>query len=434
VPDLARFYAEGATVADIEALSVHLAGSYLHAVTEAETFRRGARGPRRPVPGGLFCEVTFGPTADQWASLEVAGLLHPSGAMITRVPIPPPNQRPLLPADLPRTMPWEGAINEALVTLVDSVKRRTRMSGLGAPETVLAREGERVQNAFDQLVAAVRGHDVSAWPKSAKTRALVQPMRAPDTVPQGVAAIRALLFLSDTEVLVQTACNGAIYNALGRVVQRVPHAAPLATSVHGELVVFGRGLSRALDHYADRSPWSPDRPGAFAPFALWDRAQESLLATVPDGAPRFLVDESEGERMCIADTHTGLTLPLRLGASEPAFLASTRAGRFAWIGERDDSAVVELSTGIFFAEPPMGASGEHAAALALTPAGAWRFVTPSGRVGDHVAYFANIEGAYTAAAFSPDAAQIALARGTRVEVRSADPSLTLLRSFDLQIT
>jgi len=431
VTDLALFYAEGAKPADIEALSVHLAGSYLGAVTEAETFRRGARGPRKPVPGGLFCEVTFGPLGDQWALLEVGSVRHPSGVTVNRVPIPPPKQRPMLPVESPRTMPCEGPLNEALVTLVDHAKRRTRLEGLGAPVSVLGREAELVQCAFDLVIAAARGHGAPAWPKAAQGRALAQPMRAPDTVPQGLPAIRALLFLNDKEIMVQTAHNGAVYNERGAVVQRVPHAAPLATSVHGELVVFGRGLSQALDHYADRSPWSQEHAGAFAPLAFWQRAHESLMATVPEGAPRFLVDESDVERLCISDLHTGQTLPLRLGSSEPAFLASSRAGRFAWIGEHEDTAVVELASGIFFAEPPRGAAGPHAAALALTPDGAWRFVTPSGKVGDHQAYFANIEGAYSAAAFSPDASQIALARGTRVEVRATDKSLTLLRAFDV---
>jgi hypothetical protein len=434
MPDLARFYAEGATQADIEALCAHLAGSFLAVVQEPETLRRGTRGPRKPVPGGFFCEVTFGPTGDQWALLDVGPVRHPSGAVVSRVPIPPPNERAMIPPEAPRMMSWEGPLNEALVALAERARRRARLEALGAPAQVQAREAELVQAAFDQVMAAAQGRAAATWPPQASTRMTVQPMRAPDVVAPHAAAIRALLFLSDTEILVQTANGGAVYNDLGRVVQRVPAAAPMASSVHGELVVFARGLGEALDHYSDRSPWLDAHAGAYVSFALWDRSNERLLDTVPAHAPRFVVDESDVERMGVMDACTGHTLMLRVGSSEPRFWASTRDGRFAWVGEREDNAVVELSTGIFFAEPPRGADGKGPAALALTPEGSWRFVTPSGKVGDHLGYFASIEGACSAVAFSPDGEWIALARGTRVEIRRADASLALLRAFDVTLS
>lgn len=377
------------------------------------------------------------------------------------VPVPPPGDRPLVtldPATCPTAVtPWLGAVNEAWIQLVSAAGHRARLEELGAPGIIMHTQQRALQRAFERVLAASSAerdlprrwsedHDDDApFPAQRRLRGL--PARMPEEPSSDPVA---LLFTDDAHLLVQSAASACVVSLDGKVTTPLPTLGRKAYSVHGRNVCCFDWIGSPFDW--DDGPndawWEKEEDGSGSPgldFTMLDASTGALLAHATTDAPRYFVVNDEPEDLFVVDEWTGDRLPLRFGGDRPSCLAVTRDARFAWVGESEDTAVVDIATGIPHAAPPLpdeelsvvaidAADRDEerwgAFALGLAANARFRFFDGSGAVGDHERWWLRIDADVTAAAFSPACERLAIA--TRSEVVVLD--LTAAEKGDVRIT
>jgi hypothetical protein len=406
------------------------------AVTGLVAFAAGV-----PVPGGLFDPAIFGGPHDiRYGHVDVDGVAI-AGVPARRIPIPPIADRPVVPIDDPAArLPWLGAANDAWTAVIAWAARQRRAHDQRGDAALREQVRERLQAAVDDAFATARGERPPRWPPAeaaAHELAFVRPAAATADPP----VVRAMLFLDDRHLVIQTCRGCVIVDRDGREVLRFRPVGTIATSVHGDRIVFA-GDQRDLASWYDDAPCPPGAP-ATAPIAVCDAAHGRWLQRgTLGGQPRFVIDETDVDGSEVRDLATGRSTWLAPADLQPTSIAHTRDGRFAWLafGERPGSGLVyELATAIPFVEPAsppdelpaieLGAPLELATAVAWTPARGWRLFHPCGAVGDHARSWARVIGA-RAAAFSPDAGTLALATDDEIRFVAADDPAHVLAAFE----
>ena len=389
---------------------------------------------------------------------------------ITRtIPLPPPGMRPFT-ADLGPAMvdPWIGPLNEAWRSFVLAAEKQLRLIELAPPPIILLAAQREVQELFETVVQWTVSPPAAThpWPEPAPISAPVPLMGAPTRLPEEVGvAVEGLVFVDDERLFVQRPHGSWLVTTGGEVLARFPSCGRLATSVHGSRLRMPQWIRDEWDWFESDEYW--DAKSGRASVAVLDLETGEFLATYPADMPRRLLEHDQPEDL-VAGSITGEApdcdeqgasrpapsrpAPLRWGGDRPAVLATTRDGRFAWVGEQDGSAVLDLDTGIPQLDPVMNSyvddqdpvvrlspdapdvrdeadAGETATALGLTPQQRFRFLHGSGVVGDGERRWFRIDAMIVAAAFSPAADRIAVAVDEQIILISVTERPAVLASF-----
>jgi len=389
-------------------------------VTKALAFERGA-----PADGGIFDPAIFDGGG---CGHVVVGEVTIDGDKAAAIRIPPVAERPLVAIEDPaaRTR-WLGPKNLAWLALVEAAQRARRLIEINAPAPMRRHEAARVQYKLDAAIACHEGRTPPADPfagePSSSPLALLRPCP-----PAESEEIRALLWLDDQKILVQSTTRCRVLDRAGTLLRSFESTGALATQVCGNLVVFGGGQRGAWPLYTD-SPW-PDDAEATALLAAYDLAAESWLGHVDERMPRQVADESDVSGVDMHDLRARRSEHLAPFASEPALRAQTRDGRFAWVafrGEPGGSAVIEISTCRPFVEPISSPDALEECAFGGSPSvpavsyhtsSGWRLVDQTGAVGDGERWWARLRDAGPVA-FSPDGTELAAIHGERLVILDA---------------
>jgi hypothetical protein len=78
-------------------------------------------------------------------------------------------------------------------------------------------------------------------------------------------------------------------------------------------------------------------------LALWDVRTGWVAGNVPDHLRGFELAKGEPEELFLVD-ESGDGQALDFGGDRPDVLALSRDGRYAWVGEDDDTAIIDLAT------------------------------------------------------------------------------------------
>ena len=406
-----RFFAPDVSPVEVEAASAALEGA--PAISSAAGLRGGL-----PALGGIFDAARL---KDGWGRLDVGGVVY-AGIKVQRIPVPPIESRKPTPiADPAAHLPWIGIVNEAWLELIERAERQHNLIAAAPPAGILDREATRVQEAFDRVVALVRG-------ESPRVPALTTPSRASLMLPTEPVGdeYRGLLFIDEDRLLVQTSDSIRVLGRGGVELASFPPTGPIASAIARDLVVFN--IQADAWSYYKTSAWPPDAE-AILPLAAYDLGKKRWLNRLDPRVPRYVVDETDSTGADIIDLVTGASRRLAALADKPHVVAHTRDGRFAWVSLAQGSSIIELATATPFVEPAapptglehldLGTKGE-AGAVAWNPERGWLLFDRSGALGDHERWWATITGA-RAAAFSPDGSRLAIATADRIVLVEPGP-------------
>lgn len=362
---------------------------------------------------------------------------------ITRaVPVPPPGLRPFT-ADLGPAMvdPWIGPLNEAWRTLVLAANQQLRLLELEAPPIVLMHAQRAVQERFEALVGWTASPPALArpWSEPAPLAAPVRLMGLPGRLPEDVGTqVVGLVFVDDERLFVQRPQGSWLVTAAGDVLARFPSCGRIATSVHGSRLRMPEWIGHEWEWFGEDDYW--DAKSGRASVAVLDLQTGEYLDTYPADLPLRLLEHDQPEEL-VAASVAGDALPgtLRWGGDRPGVLATTRDGRFAWVGEQDATAVLDLDTGLPQLDPVMEShvddkdpvvrpspdapavrdesdAGETATAIGLTAQQQFRFLHGTGVVSDGERLWFRVDAMILAAAFSPAVDRLAIATDEEIVV------------------
>lgn len=345
----------------------HLLGALGHLAGELRQVAAGERALRRRAgkaeiawdvvpPDDLAEDDLIGPEGLA-AALRQADPAHPLLALcaITRVPVPPPGDRPLAPRTAPTQVdPWIGPLNEAWVSLVERAGRARRLAELEAPPEILRQEAFALQQAFEAVFRATR-----------RRRArLVPPLaRVPDELDEQEAL--AMAFLGPDRLIVQRRERVIVLDLLGAVTASLP---PAGTSLRG--VAGGRyavfegffgathpSLAGVGSGFGAELVWE-DEDGCTrmahiaGEISVIDGQTGTYLERLPDDLPLRFVTGDEPEDLFLTAEDGTVLRRLRAGGDRPSALAYAPGLAHAWVGEEGLSTeIVELERGIPHAYP-----------------------------------------------------------------------------------
>ncbi|MDI1428635.1 hypothetical protein [Polyangium sorediatum] len=388
--------------------------------------------------------------------------------LITRaVPLPPPGQRPFY-ADLGPAMvdPWIGPLNEAWLAFVLAAQSQLHLVELAPPPVILMSRQRVVQDLFETVVHATVSPPaaIRPWPEPKPISSPVRLVGMPGRLPEDVGTdVRGLFFVDDVRLFVQRPHGSWLVTTGGDVLAHVPTCGRLATSVHGARLRMAAWMRDAWDWFDKDEYW--DAVSGRASVAVLDLDTNAYLDTYPADMPLRLLEHDQPEDLVVGsiagDASNGSDdgaspatrarpAPLRWGGDRPAVLASTRDGRFAWVGEQESTAVLDLDTGIPQLDPVMPSeisaedpavcisseapfdeayAGEMATAMGLTPQNRFRILHGTGVVSDGEKLLFRIDARILAAAFSPAADRIAIATDEEIVLISVSDAPAVLGRF-----
>lgn len=418
-------------------------GVDLGAVAAGEVYLRGAAEVHRwHAEEG---DVTGAPAlADALRALDPEHPLLPL-CTIRRVPVPPPAARPFVGGLAPTMIdPWIGPVNQAWIGLVERATREARLAALGASPELLRDEARAVQRAFEAVLAASR-----------PTPPLVPPLVA---VPEALTDDEALglAYVADDTLVVQRADGVHVISGAGAVLRAAPPAGcRLVGVLPGGVAVF-RGFFRETDpvFMEDAAPWGGfvrhDEDGVrrvgphVDAMSALDCETGEYRVDAPVGLPPGVVENDEPEDLFFADPTSGRRFRLHVGGDRPRELAATRDLQLAWIGEDEDTQVIERSRGICQVVPAYphrveatlelaavddeeDDGGGYGCALAFR-GGAFHFLWPHGVVADHRGDHAlQLSPAPRAGAFDPSGERLAVVVGSEVVILDVDRRAVIRR-------
>ncbi|MDI1442638.1 hypothetical protein [Polyangium sp. 6x1] len=360
------------------------------------------------------------------------------------IPVPPPGMRPFY-ADLGPAMidPWIGPLNEAWRAFVLAAQSQRKLVEQSPPPILLMSQQRTVQELFEALVQATVAPPAATppWPAPKPISSPVRLVGAPGCLPEDVRTdVAGLFFVDDEQLFVQRPHGSWLVTTRGDVLAHVPSCGRIATSVHGSRLRMAQWIRNAWDWFGKDEYW--DAVSGRASVAVLDLDTREYLDTYPADMPERLLEHDQPEDLVVgsvagdgaSQASPVRPAPLRWGEDRPAVLASTRDGRFAWVGEWDSTAVLDLDTGIPQLDPVMQSdahaddlvvhvspdgpdvhdvadAGEMATAMGLTPQNRFRFLHATGVVSDGEKPLCRINAMIHAAAFSPAADRIAIATG-----------------------
>ena len=369
-------------------------------------------------------------------------------AVTRAVPIPPPGMRPFYGALGPAMVdPWIGPLNEAWRSFVSAAQSQLNLIEISPPPVILMAQQRVVQELFEAVVHATVSPPAATrpWPEPEPISSPVHLVGAPSRLPEDVGTeVVGLIFVDDERLFVQRPHGSWLVTIRGDVLAHVPSCGRIATSVHGSRLRMTEWIRNAWDWFEEDAYW--DAISGRASVAVLDLDTRAYLATYPADMPHRLLEHDQPEDVVVGSVAGGASeaararlAPLRWGGDRPAVLASTRDGQFAWVGEQDSTAVLDLDTGIPQLDPVMQSeiqtddpvvrlspeapdvldeadAGEMATAIGLTPQNRFRFLHGTGVVSDGERSWFRIDARILAAAWSPAADRIAIATDEEIVI------------------
>lgn len=416
------------------------------------------------------------------AALERAGADRALvGVVVTRnIPVPPPSTRPFF-GELVRGMvdPWIGPLNEAWRVLVQHANRQSRLIELEAPPIITRNEQRLVQRAFESVVAKTVATPVVTrlWPEPKRPPAPVPLMGPPGKVPDDATdEIAGIIFVNETQLFVQRARGSWLVDSTGGVIAELPTTGRLATSVHGSRLRMATWMHSEWDWFEQDTYW--DHKGGKSSVGVFDLDRGELLSTYPEDLPWRLIENDQPEDLVVGDVappsmdgdseREEAPAALRWGGDRPGVISMSRDARIAWVGEDDDTAVLDLDTGVPLLDPVMQAliddkapvllvpppdgqlraraEGDDeeertiyerdewdgigaACAIALTAQNDLRLLHGTGVVSDGETTLFRINAVISAAAFDPAAHKLAIAVGDEIVIVQAGPEPAIVGRF-----
>lgn len=417
-------------------------------------------------------EGATGPTALK-SALEQAGADASlvDVAVTQAIPVPPPGMRPFSAGLSPAMVdPWIGPLNEAWRTMVERANKQLRLMELDAPPILSIHEQGAVQRLFESLVKlTVAPPTVTRlWPEPEAPTASVRLMGAPGLIPDNAGTeVQSMIFVDDDRLFVQRPRGSWLVATSGAVLAHFPTSGRIATSVHGSRLCMPEWFLNEWDWFDQDTYW--EAKSGRASVAVLDLETGKYLSTYPEDLPRRRLENDQPEDLVVASVEAACTegtgddeslgsaeqeapAALRWGGDRPGVLATTRDGRFAWVGEQDDTAILDLDTGIPLFDPVMQADtndedptlllspededvssececGEYATALGVTPDDKLRFLHGTAAVSDGEALWFRINATISAGAFSPTADRLAIATGEEIVIVSVSNEPSVLARF-----
>ena len=371
---------------------------------------------------------------------------------LTKVPVPPPGDRPLAPLAAPTQVdPWIGPLNEAWVTLVERAGRERRLIELDAPSLILREERRRVQEAFEVVVRQTQ---------QAAGRLVPPLVRPPDDLED--AAVLCLAFAGPDRLIVQRRDEVSILDLSGHRLFRLPPAGTALRGVAaGRYAVFEGFFHKTHPVLAGTdSGFGPDlvqldedgtlrMARILGEISVIDCRTGAYLERPPPGLCLRFVTNDQPEDLFLTTAGGEPIRRLRFGGDRPSALAYAPGLDLAWVGEEGDSTeIIDLDGGhphAYPAEPGRddcpqwsllaaaageGEGGEEgdeedddedeydqfSAKAVVFRDGAWHLLWSSGILCDHRARGAvRLDPLPEAAAFAPDGRTLAvIVRGTVV--------------------
>lgn len=463
--DPRRFFSADVTEPELRAIEAWAAGT--GRVERSEGLRVGSGGTLHAARRGPHCEILFGPLradrcacgrqvgpkhrgvscprcgvtpgdpgvrATQWGHVACrVGVTHPAlpgdgfSAFVHSIPVSPPAGRvaPPLPHGL---VPTPTAEDLAIARLVAACGRLDQLDAYGAPEGVIAHAQAAADDALRELCAPSTGERSIFFGPTGPGPVLVArpPPRGP--VGRDTPLVDGLAFWGDA--LVSTGRAGLRLTPLRTGRGRRLAAGPCRVlGVVGSVAVF------------DGQHVSDPRFAAADGYAALDLVTGLCQAALP-GAPRIAFGKDQPEDAWAVEIATGRIAPLSIPSDRPAFGAySPDLAALLVIGDEcgpllDDATGLPLFDLAAFPDEPVplegggrGSRGGEGGPPAVAHLGGrrWRVLLPSGVVGELDEAGATvrwaIRGPYSAAAFSPDGARLAVARGGSIRILDADGRL-----------
>lgn len=362
-----------------------------------------------------------------WCRLRLpVPLLHPSGALVSVVPVLPAARRPRVRASDPAKLALGlGPINDAYRALGKQVTRWTQLLTIGVPDVIADNEQRVAATLLAQLCSVVRGASRAHWLHRV-TEATVSlattsigPPRASDPARSG-AAVDRLVWIDDRRFAIQRRGALAIFEMRRKRLQLVQraktHAASLAYLYEGGLVCSG-------------VPW-PDDNEYVAGVHVFDLATGAWRDAIPR-EPRLVVfsqDQPESANLYDAQTRQELVIE-GVESDRPEVAAWTRDGQFVWISDDEGGPIVGAMEGDTYVDtsalvthdgevPVLGRDGvvarrgrgkrkNRASAIALLADRRWRVLAADGAFEGAVHRF-SLGFAPRAAAFDASGERVAL--------------------------
>jgi hypothetical protein len=346
---------------------------------------------------------------------------------VTRIPVPPRGERPFIEG-LASAMvdPWIGPTNEIWRALVAAAKRELRLIELEAPPVILENERARVQDLLEAAWRATR--EAPALPRAVSPvveGALVPPLESPLTDLDEWAAVEmcAVAALAGGGFVIQEPSRVRVVDADGRVRCELPPAGCKLAGTHGDLAVFHGFFSATHPAFA-AGIWSDaEGIGEHNELTVLDTRAGCYLERAPEGLPARFLEHGEPEELMLGGER------LDIGGDRPDVFAYATGLLHAWIGEDDDTRILELATAIPHVVPtrPAGAAPildpatrqrseptddedeDELGGSAIVFAGdRWLLLWPDGRIADHRGTpIVRLAPPPRAAAFSPDGRTLA---------------------------
>lgn len=383
--------------------------------------------------GGLF--------GDGWAFVVCAPHTHPAlpAVTITQIPVPPRRERPFVDG-LAATMvdPWIGPLNESWRALVSAVGRERRLIELCAPAVILEHEAERVQQLIDAVWAATRTPPPPPSPVvAAVAGALVPPLdHVPGELDEWAALdMHGIAALETGGFVIQEPARVRIVDATGELRCELPPAGCKLAATHGTLAVFHGYFAATHPSLADDSGFGDDHvhiddegvrrvAAACDELTVLDTSAERYLAEAPAGLPGRYLEHGEPEDLLLGGQR------IDVGGDRPGVLAYATGLAHAWIGEAEDTRIIDLATAIphVVPTPPTGAVAtldvetrqrsdpadeeacpdEPGGCAIVFARGRWLLLWPNGTIADHRGTpVVRLSPAPRAAAFSADGRTLA---------------------------
>lgn len=332
-------------------------------------------------------------------------------------------------------------INAALQALAFRLWRWGRLAELGAPESICSGEAARAQAHFADYLAALAGGAAT----DEAPPATLEAYKPPDEIDAEILGPDRVLWLDEERLVVRAAAQTTLFAADGRALADWPTTpwAP-ACVIDGEVICFFDHESMAPDDIA----WVSE--------ALVEEADDGMLPNLAIGsadgawregaiaAPQLSasVVNGEPEELYLYDERSGEMRQLHYPTDRPRCLATSRDGRFAWVGDAEgQSEILSLPDArvmlrLGSREAPGAAidvggraddDATGAAAIALRSDG-WWWLDEAGLLGlDTTPRFAIDGPPARAAGFSPGGDRLALLVDEEVVVLRTDDPAVLAR-------
>ncbi|APR78292.1 DNA-directed RNA polymerase beta' subunit protein [Minicystis rosea] len=389
-----------------------------------------------------------GPEALRDALLRAGADALAEVAVLQAIPVPPPSLRPFTGA-LSKAMidPWIGPLNEAWRGLLIEAGQQQRLAEIAPPMFVHDAQ-RKVQELFATVVRMTVSPPPPAppWPASRAPATPLPLQPTPENIPEGLSTdIVSVLFVDEDRLFIQRPRGSWLVTTKGETLAQFPTCGRIATSVHGSRIRMSSWIGQEWDWLPDGA--EPDVPQTS--LAVLDLDTGRYLTDYPTDLPQRILENHQPEDL-VAGSAGGEdeSIPLRWGGDRPGVLAATRDGCFAWVGEGDDVAVLDLDTGAPVLDPVMqgyfteddpvlslssdeeavrsdGDGHETATALGITPDNGLRLLHDTGVVSDGERLWFRIDAMILAAGFSPSADGLAVAVGDEIVLLSvaADPAV-----------